>query len=252
MSRPRLRVPALLFVALLGGTACRRPAKPLPPRSAPRREVARVGFAIQAGAFSQMENAARLAERLQQQGLDATWFAAKRGLYKVRIGSFPTREAARSRAERLVDQGTLEAYFIVAPEEMTVARRDRIGEGGLREELVKTALAFEGSPYLWGGTDARTGFDCSGLTRTVYQLHGLDLPRSSAAQYEVGSAVDRADLRRGDLLFFDIRGGGVSHVGLYLGDGIFIHAPSRGKSIRQDRLDDAYFRTRYVGARSYV
>jgi len=108
-------------------------------------------------------------------------------------------------------------------------------------------------PYLWGGTSVETGFDCSGLTMTVYQLNGIDLPRTSGEQFGTGAEVDEKDLRRGDLVFFATgKSGKVSHVGVYIGDGRFIHAPGRGKKIRSDVLANNYYRKRYLGARNYL
>jgi cell wall-associated NlpC family hydrolase len=86
----------------------------------------------------------------------------------------------------------------------------------------------------------------------AYRLNGLDLPRSSAEQYEKGEPVDRGDLEKGDLVFFSGAGGKINHVGIYAGDGRFVHAPGRGKTVRYDSLDLPYFRDTYRGARSYV
>jgi cell wall-associated NlpC family hydrolase len=97
------------------------------------------------------------------------------------------------------------------------------------------------------------GFDCSGLTTTVYQLNGLNLPRTSAEQFRVGMPVGGEGLHRGDLVFFAISGGRrVSHVGIYTGEGRFIHAPGRGKAVREDLLSEAYYKARYVGGRRYL
>ena len=123
---------------------------------------------------------------------------------------------------------------------------------GLRADLVDTAKGYLGVPYLFGGTTER-GFDCSGLTGAVYRLNGLRLPRSSQAQYEAGRPVDLDEARPGDLLFFATAGGSrVSHVGLYLGQGAFIHAPRPGQGIRRDELSDRYYRKAYLGARTYL
>jgi cell wall-associated NlpC family hydrolase len=108
-----------------------------------------------------------------------------------------------------------------------------------------------GVPYLWGGTTAR-GFDCSGLALAVYRLNGLQLPRNTRDQFEAGEAVAEGKLRPGDLVFFATSGTGeVSHVGIYTGEARFIHAPSRGRRITRDRLDDPYYRERFVGGRTY-
>lgn len=217
----------------------------------------RLGYTLQAGAFAKVENAARFAEALQAHGLEATYYASGDGLYRVRFGDFATREKARAKGESLKSATVIEAFWVVAPDGSGPAAPGPIrvrptDERGLRASLVESARAYLGVPYLFGGTSER-GFDCSGLTGAVYRLNGLRLPRSSQAQFEAGSTVDVEDARAGDLLFFATGGSGrVSHVGLYLGQGAFIHAPRPGQGIRQDDLADRYYRKALVGARSYI
>ncbi len=215
-------------------------------------ELARMGYTIQAGAFAKVENAARLTEVLRGQGVDATYFAAGKRLYKVRIGNYSSRARAQSKAESLRQAGIIQDYYIVSPGEYAAARKD-YSRAELGEGLVKTARSFIDVPYLWGGTGIEGGFDCSGLTMTVYQLNGLDLPRTSLAQVEMGSPVARDHLAKGDLVFFHAKNGEkVSHVGIYAGDDLFIHAPGRGKKIRLDSLSGRYFRESFAGGRSYI
>jgi cell wall-associated NlpC family hydrolase len=247
----------LVLTILVGG--CGRPAvrpdaPPIPPpaHAAEKKALPRLGYTIQAGAFTNAENAARLTRSLQAKGLDATYFVARQGLYKVRFGNFPTREEARARAEEFRKSGIIEEFYVVSPGEYAVAQREARGEAYLREELVRSARSFLGVPYLWGGASAETGFDCSGLTMTVYQLNGLDLPRTSRQQFGSGTPVDRSALEKGDLIFFAAAGDKVSHVGIYAGSGLFIHAPGRGKKIRTDPLAKEYFSRVFVGARSYL
>jgi len=119
-----------------------------------------------------------------------------------------------------------------------------------RDEIVLEALALLGVPYRWGGTDPARGLDCSGLIRHVFKtVAALDLPRRSEEMSRLGKKVGRADLRAGDLLFFNTLGHPNSHVALYLGDGRFVHAPGRKSQVRVDGLDERYWRARFNGAR---
>lgn len=212
-----------------------------------------MGYTIQVGAFSRSENAARLASALRRRGIEAYYFQHAKGLFKVRFGTFPTREQALSKAQSLLSRGLIPDFYIVSPEEYPLALARRYGAAYLREEVARTAVSFVGVPYLWGGTSAAEGFDCSGLTMAVYQLIGLDLPRSSQQQFETGTPVERDMLRKGDLVFFSTKDSQkVSHVGLYIGDGRFVHAPGQGKKISLESLSTPYYTARYAGARSYI
>lgn len=242
--------------ALLAG--CAAPMRSLSPATdqattgaAKQKELRRLGYTIQAGAFASAANAAAFTRLLKERGLEATYFVARQGLYKVRFGDFASREQARSAAVTLKEKGVLDDFYIVSPEQYTVAQRDSRGDGYLREELVKTARSFLGIDYLWGGESVENGFDCSGLTMTVYQLNGMLLPRNSRQQFAAGNPVEISSVQKGDLIFFASRGK-VSHVGIYVGDNTFIHAPGRGKKIRIDTLDKDYFRRALVGAKSYL
>ena len=98
-----------------------------------------------------------------------------------------------------------------------------------------------GKPYRFGGATP-AGFDCSGLVQYSYKQAGVSLPRATDEQLRRSQPLRGAHLRRGDLLFFDQEGKKKSHVGIYLGDGQFVHAPSSGKTVRTDRLDSAYWK----------
>ncbi|MBT3185936.1 MAG: C40 family peptidase, partial [Nitrospina sp.] len=130
-------------------------------------------------------------------------------------------------------------------------KKEEPAKNGLRNEIVATARRFVGLPYQWGGTSAKSGFDCSGLVMAVYHLNGITLPRTSKEQFRIGKLLPQNDLAEGDLVFFDITGRNrVSHVGIYVGAGKFIHAPGRGKTIRTDSLSNTYYAPRYKGGRS--
>ena len=104
--------------------------------------------------------------------------------------------------------------------------------------------------YKRGGREPSTGFDCSGFVRYVFrQGIGAELPNTSAAQFRAGRQIARSDLRRGDLVFFRTAGKRISHVGIYVGDGEFIHAPSSGKRVSVSRLAEPYWAHRFAGAK---
>jgi cell wall-associated NlpC family hydrolase len=200
-----------------------------------------------------VENARRLANSLKRQGIEAYFFVSTPGIYKVRFGDFPSEKLARENAVRLQSQGSITDFYIIRPADFAASKTKQYGTHYLREELSKTAEKFIGVPYLWGGTSVEEGFDCSGLTMVTYQLNGLNLPRSSKAQYETGIPVEREHLEKGDLVFFSTKDPGkISHVGIYIGEGKFIHSPRWGKKIRIESLSSPYFRKRYAGARTYL
>lgn len=122
-------------------------------------------------------------------------------------------------------------------------------EAATVEELKETATQYLGAPYKYGGTNISTGIDCSGYTRYVFSKFGIDLKRSSRDQYTQGTSVAKSDLQPGDLVFFNTSGKGISHVGIYLGDGKFISATT-SDGVDIDDIDDPhYWGSRYVGAK---
>ncbi len=246
----------LSLVAGCAGPAIRKSPTPKIQREAVKKHahaLARMGYTIQVGAFANVNNAARLTDDLKRQGLDAYYFLYESTLYKVRFGNFTTDAAARARAETLKQAGIIGDYFIVAPKDYAAAHEAEYGESYIRRSLVGTAESFLGVPYLWGGATPENGFDCSGLAMAVYEYNGFALPRTSHEQFAAGAPVDRDDLQPGDLVFFSGPANGkVTHVGIYTGNGRFIHAPGRGKVICSDNLSRDYFAKRFTGARSYL
>lgn len=113
--------------------------------------------------------------------------------------------------------------------------------------LNKTVGELMGTPYKWAGTTT-SGFDCSGFTSYVFNQFGIDLPHSSKAQDGEGYWIKKEDLRPGDLVFFNTDGKGVSHVGIYVGDGQFVHSAT-DKGVIKTNLEDSYYKKRYVAAR---
>lgn len=227
-----------------------------PGRSLQHENIAslkKMGYAVQVGAFSNLENAVRFEQTLENRGIDAYYFRHQSGLFKVRFGNHTNYTAARNEAEQLRSQGLIGSFFIVIPKSYAATRLQGVNTTALREELVKTARGFLGVPYRWGGTDDDNGFDCSGLTMVCYRLNGLDLPRVSRNQFQAGRWIAKHQLRKADLVFFATNGGNrVSHVGMYIGNNRFIHAPSTGKTVRIEKMSSPFFSRSYIGGRSYL
>jgi len=115
--------------------------------------------------------------------------------------------------------------------------------------LIDTALTYRGTPYRNGGTDP-SGFDCSGFTQWVFAQYGFALPREVAEQFEVGKRIKNSDdLKPGDLVFFHTVARGASHVGIYVADDQFIHAPSSRGVVRTESINSSYWAPRFVGGR---
>jgi murein DD-endopeptidase len=115
----------------------------------------------------------------------------------------------------------------------------------------RQAEKLVGAPYRLGGASPGTGFDCSGLVQYAFRQAGIALPRSTEGQLRASAPVARSALRAGDALFFDLDGRKKSHVGLYLGNGRFVHAPSTGKQVRIDSLDSRFWSRQFSEARRF-
>lgn len=133
-----------------------------------------------------------------------------------------------------------------------LSRIDRVRQSvsAKASELVFTAVGFLGVPYRRGGNTVETGFDCSGFVKAMFeQTVGLILPRKAEQQAAATQKIERADLQPGDLVFFNTMRRAFSHVGIYVGEGKFIHSPKPGSEVRVDDMGLAYWKHRFDGAR---
>jgi cell wall-associated NlpC family hydrolase len=119
----------------------------------------------------------------------------------------------------------------------------------LATQLTRSALKFLGVPYVFGGTSSN-GFDCSGYVQHVFAMLGINLPRTADAQYDAGHRVV-GGMRAGDLVFFQTYAAGASHVGIYLGNGKFVHASS-SHGVMVSSLSDSYWAARFIGAKRFI
>lgn len=121
---------------------------------------------------------------------------------------------------------------------------------GRVQTVLKRALALLGTPYRWGGSSPDGGFDCSGLVGYVFRTAlGIELPRVSRDMARDGERIERDAMAAGDLVFFSRRGKRVDHVGIYLGEGRFVHAPRTGKDVMVSDLDHGYWSKKFLQAR---
>lgn len=121
------------------------------------------------------------------------------------------------------------------------------------QDVILQGLKLVGVRYRWGGNDEDSGLDCSGFVRLVYKdTIGTSLPRTAREMSEVGERVDASQLKPGDLVFFNTMRRAFSHVGIYLGDNHFLHAPRAGAEVRVENMDSSYWLQRYNGARRII
>ena len=133
---------------------------------------------------------------------------------------------------------------------MTHIEQVRQNVSNRASELVVNAMGFLGVPYRRGGNTVETGFDCSGFVRAMYeQSIGLILPRRAEQQAAATQNIDRTDLQPGDLVFFNTMRRAFSHVGIYVGEGKFIHSPKPGAEVRVESMNMSYWQHRFDGAR---
>jgi cell wall-associated NlpC family hydrolase len=148
----------------------------------------------------------------------------------------PLSTLAEKRIEK-TDNKTLEGSKLIS---RNITKRDKI---------VRKALEYQGVKYHYGGENLSKGVDCSGYVMKVYEKFGVKLPHNSSAQAGIGTKVEKNQLVPGDLVFFKTSGKGISHVGIYIGKGKFIHAATSNGKVQIDSLSDNYYASRYVTAR---
>jgi cell wall-associated NlpC family hydrolase len=184
---------------------------------------------------------------------------SRQKLYVVRKGDSLARIARR---EGVSVSALAKANGLKARSRIRAGVRLRIPSAGMKanrelasaadavdgSNLGDSALRYRGVPYRYAGMSSR-GMDCSGLVARVLQAHGIRAPHNARALFQLGKSVSRGDLKADDLVFFSTRGGGISHVGIYLGGGKFVHASSGGGRVQVDSLDSGYYAKRLVGAR---
>jgi cell wall-associated NlpC family hydrolase len=221
-----------------------------------RREVqTRQQELVKAEADQKRIVAARAAERasIQQQ------LAARQSLYSSIKDQIATLEAAeRARQARLAAQAKAAAQQTdsqpapSSPDGSSGSTGSSSGGSSFSPPpathtgVVGIALRYLGVPYVWGGASP-SGFDCSGLTMYAYAQVGVSLPHNAAMQYGLGHPVAQSQLEPGDLVFFN----GLSHVGMYIGGGRFVHAPHTGDVVKISSLSESWYASTYVGARRY-
>ena len=158
------------------------------------------------------------------------------------------RESPRSEAAK-VARGRNQGKTVETPEKLQ-PKQNKVDKD-MGAIAARTAERFVGIPYRWGGENVVDGMDCSGFVRAVYNLCGISIPRTSREQFTAGEAVIKSDLRDGDLVFFGSSDDKINHVGIYVGNGKFVHAPRRGEEIKVTNVDESYFEKHFIGARRY-
>jgi cell wall-associated NlpC family hydrolase len=145
---------------------------------------------------------------------------------------------------KVVSMITIALFLIIAP----FANQADAASGIKSSQVTSTANKVLGVKYLYGGTTTK-GFDCSGFVGYVYKKVGVKLPRTSGAMYKTGKSVSKKNLKTGDLVFFNTSGKGVSHNGIYIGNGKFVHSSS-SKGVSVAKINDPYYwGSKYVGAK---
>lgn len=196
--------------------------------------------AVQVGVFADQSRLRALQETLEAAGYPC-YIVLVGESARLRVGPYRDAGSARSEATAL-------RHFLVARYGASnISTPWVVSEG---RSLVDEALGYLDTPYRWGGMSGE-GFDCSGFTSFIFGRQGVALPRRASDQFQGGEAIDPSDLKPGDLVFFSTSKAGPSHVGIFAGNGEFLHASSGSGKIVLTPLDSPYYDERYLGARRY-
>ncbi|KAB0664099.1 peptidoglycan-binding protein [Oryzomonas japonica] len=214
-------------------------------------------YAVRFGDFATKDKARAAAKRLVADRLIGGYYIAppneivfarpREAGWQKSAGEEITSPRLSAGSKTARDKGTPRTGKIAESVQPRPARGDR----DMGAIAARTAERFVGIPYRWGGENVVDGMDCSGFVRAVYNLCGLSIPRTSRDQFKAGDQVAKDDLRDGDLLFFGSSADSISHVGIYVGSGRFVHAPRRGEDIKVSAVDESYFERHFIGARRY-
>lgn len=176
--------------------------------------------------------------------------AVQQALYSLMLPGEAELSFDNPAAPRTTTESTADIVTPVMTEPVFAGQTEPAFAPRPRQSLAAFAMTLRDIRYRRGGRAPTTGFDCSGFVQYVFaHALGIDLPDNSISQFRAGMQVARNELQTGDLVFFHTRGKNVSHVGIYLDNGRFIHSPSTGKRVRIDELSDRYWARRYVGAK---
>jgi cell wall-associated NlpC family hydrolase len=168
--------------------------------------------------------------------------------YSVAQKNTPVQQETETPAPR-ASAITREALRMVAANKKQAEADGKTASNDRNSAIVRGGLAYRGTPYVFGRTGGGA-FDCSGFTQAVFKKQGIRIPRTAEEQYRLGKSVDKSDLRAGDMVFFkNTYKRGISHVGIYIGDGQFVHASSGKHSVTVSNLSGAYYQQHWAGAK---
>lgn len=175
------------------------------------------------------------------------------------IGTGISLQELRAEDQKLLEQKRLgrRAEELSIPRNLLTSRSIHLAQAAKqvqeqsRLRVAREAERFIGTPYVWGGTTPQ-GFDCSGFTQYVYRVNGVEVPRNSYDQFAVGESVPKQELQPGDLVFFSTYAPGPSHLGIYVGEGKFVHALNDKTGVITSTLEEQYYHSRFIGAKRVI